>query len=1090
MTMQTRRIRSISTVSCVLVALGMLVPRAAHAAPPTDADAGSSDSAAAPPAETPPADDDDDWGDDDEPAGDLVFVDETGKGDEVEKVEQVDVKGAKGTVAGVVTDNVSGDPIGGALVTALDTEFQVSTDAEGRFELVLPPGTYKIQFYYDAYKLKVITNVEVREDKARTENISLVPNEDFVSETVIEAEAPKGLSNVVLDERKNKAAASDSMSAEEANKGGGGSVAGVSRRIVGSTIVGGRFLYVRGLGNRYGNTLFDGARLPSPEPEQRTIPLDIFPSGALSSIDVVKTLEADTPADFAGASTQLRSRDIPDRFTWGVGVGMGVNTVTTGQTFRPDHNFGPGDGLGFGNLTRGLPDSLPKDQRAGFAESDPTTGLPLWSPDQLEGFGESLRNQTPFNSTSALPNFNAKANVGSGHDLGNGHRLGWYIGTSYKNNREFRGQEIQRYLACGNACGAGADPDAKLVPQVDLVTSRSTQQVAWSTIGMLRWKIQDHSNLRFTTFYSRDAENEVRLQRGRSLGVTTSADILSSRHRYIMRSVLFTQLGGSHEIKAAKGLTIDWFGSYAQARRDDPAIREMVWSLEDPQNPSLDLTNGGGKQLYLNLVDHTESGGLDLTQPFKQWGGLKAKVKFGGWLEGKQRTFLARRFAYRSASGLAGSIPNEFGSVINPSTIGGGLSAAQGGTEPFVLDETTRLNDNYLAQQTIGAAHASMELPMVRWLKLVGGLRFERSDMNVRPFNPVNAPDDGTPILRSRLLRNDLFPTASIIFSWKARKQAPEADMNVRLSGYRTTARPEFRELVQFQFVDFIGGATVTGNPFLVPTYIWNADLRWEWFPSGDEVIAVSGFYKRFQDPIERIIDSSIPANASFKNAKQADLAGGELEMRKNLAFLAGRKSIDAAPNSRAGRARDVLSDFSIGANLALVWSRVVIEPQRDAMGNEITSPAQCDPTDAQCQFEAAFNSLTRRRREMQGQSPYVVNAFLGYENDDVGFGGRLLYNVYGPRIDQVGAQGLPDIYELAFNSVDVVVSQRLLRTVDNKDSFDANSRNELMLNFGAYNILNQQRRFVQREPQLGSNTIVQSWYPGVTLELGLEYKF
>ncbi|MBL4689341.1 MAG: TonB-dependent receptor, partial [Nannocystaceae bacterium] len=475
---------------------------------------------------------------------------------------------------------------------------------------------------------------------------------------------------------------------------------------------------------------------------------------------------------------------------------------------------------------------------------------------------------------------------------------------------------------------------------------------------------------------------------------------------------------GAHELR------LDWFGSYAQARRDDPSIRDMLFTQGAQGTPGLDPTSGGGKLLFLRLEDHTESGAANLSLPFEQWRQLGSRFKTGIWAEGKQREFNARRFAY-TGNGL--ELPNGTGDVLTPESIGGG---SPNDSQPFFITEGTQPQDNYRASQRLYAAYAMLELPIVRWFKIAGGARFEASDIRVEPFDPF---DSGADLDGAGVRDHDVLPAAMFIFS-------PRSDMNIRLGGTRTLARPEFRELAKFEFTDFVGAFSVIGNPDLVSTKVWNADARWEWFPSVTEVVAASVFYKRFDKPIERVVFARSSGLASFSNAERAYNIGFELEFRKSLEFAA-----------------KALAPFSVGANFAYIHSQVRL------------SDAACDIADADC--EGTLNVSTESRRPLQGQSPFVVNTYIDYTNTH-GTNLRVLYNSFGRRIDQVSGLGLPDIYEEPRHLVDLVFGQEVYPG--------------MTLSLSVDNALNWPRRFTQGRGRATTYRVRL----GTSVKLGLGYTF
>lgn len=951
-------------------------------------------------------------------------------------------RGPAGTVKGRLRDSVSGDPLIGAVIEVVGAEYKTKTDASGEFSLRLPPGIYELRLRGDASQPLRVGNVEVRQDGTVEINRELKPLEGANQVVKVEAEMNRESEGARLQQRKESLSARDLLSRDEIAKSGGGSTSSVARRIVGGTVVGGRYLFIRGLGHRYGNTLFDGARVPSPEPELRTVPLDIFPSGALSAINVQKTFTPDVPGDFAGGSTQLESREVPDEFILEVGAKIGANTATTGRTMATNRGYFGADALGFGNYPRALPGGLPGDYPISPATLDPETLRPHWTPAETERFGELLPTDTRIRfGSKAPPNFGANATVGWGREYRKDSKIGVLASASYKNEHRTLREQIRLYGSTDGVLDTA-------LPQVDIDGPRTIFNVAWSGIGLVKWKLNKNHKLDALGFYSRDADDESRRYEGDIRSVAQGIPlVISTRQRYVMRSVLMTRLGGKHVFPKAKGLTLDWFGSYAQARRDDPSIRDMVYTQNQQGVTALSPTNGGGEITYLDLDDDTESGATNLTMPFKQWGRLESKFKAGVWVEGKQRQFFTRRFTVASRGG-GYEIPGGTGDIFGPDTVGGGSNDStmpnadpSGRDEVFFWNEDTRAVDNYEGKQQIYATYALIDLPVVRWFKVAGGARFEASRIDVTPFDyfarnrdPSGGESGVDPLLRTKLDDNDVLPSLSLIFS-------PTEKMNVRLVGAQTLARPEFRELAPFSFFDFAGGNTIIGNPKLRSTNIWNADLRWEWFPSAAEVVAVSVFYKYFDSPIERIAGSSVPRIVTFSNAKNAQNVGVELEARKNLEFLG-----------------DALEGWSIGANFAYVYSRVRL---RDSCQPDVDPFCENSLTDAS----------TNRRRPLQGQSPYVVNAYVDYTDEDSGTTARLLYNAFGRRIEDVGAQRMPDIYEEAIHNFDFVLGQSL--------------GHGLTLSLSIENILNYPRRFTQGQDR----SVTYLAWPGSTFSLGLSYR-
>lgn len=1006
-------------------------PSGPAAPPPTE----TPPPAETPPAETPPkkadpvapADPEEDAWD-----GGFDVVDLTEDKEALKKeleVKTVDVKGDSGTIHGRIKDATTGQPIIGGYVEAIGTPYKTKTDLEGNYVLELPPGTYEVRLRSDANEPRRLSGVVVTKGSDETVNAELQPLAGANQVVAVKAEMNRESEGARLQQRKESTAARDILSRDAITKSGSGSTASVATRIVGATVIDGKYLFVRGLGHRYGNTLFDGARIPSPEPDIRTVPLDIFPSGALSAINVQKTFTPDVPGDFAGGSVQLESREIPKKLLFEISARVGMNTETTFQPIVHEGGFGAADGFAFGNLGRGLPKAIPTNAPASLGAQDENFNN-IWTPRQVERFGESLYTDTRVRrGRIGPPNGLGTATVGYGFSPTDTSKLGFLVSANYRNTHQNLNETWTFYQPRDDENGDDLNDGISETPETRLKGPRTINNVQWSTVALVKYEVNKRHKLAASAFYSRDADDEVRYLEG----FNENGPLLSTRLRYAMRSVAFTRLGGVHEFPAAKNLKIDWFGSFAQARRDDPSIRDMVYNRAQDTNDPWQINSSGANILFLGLKDNTESGAVNFTMPFKQWRELDGKVKIGAWVEGKQRGFDVRRFTFTTPNGI--SAPTGLGNILINRSIGDGRSAANGGTAPFVLNETTSEIDNYRANQQVYATYGMLELPFVRWFKIAGGARFEANRQYVGPYDQFSGVVDDENV--TRIKNNNVLPAASLIF--------PVTDkMNVRISATQTVARPEFREIAPFLFTDFVGGFSVLGAPGLKSAKIWNGDVRWEWFPSAEEVVAVSLFGKYFDSPIERVMQAGVGRIVSFQNARLAYNVGVEFELRKNLEFMWKK-----------------LSNYSVGLNFAYVFSRVRLPATCN-----VTEDPDCDPMDG-------LDVSTSRTRPLQGQAPFVANAYFDYDNKKSGTGLRLLYNAVLPNIAFVGGGGDPDIYFNAIHQLDFVGRQRLYKG--------------LGAVFQVQNMLNWPTRWTQQG--LNKKQNIYEVYRGATILLGLSYE-
>jgi hypothetical protein len=1027
--------------------------------------------------EAPPEDGEDTLSEDSE----FVFEDISEDQDALDvelKSGEVQATGDVGTVAGKIV-NAKKEPLPGVYVRATGTDYVARTGVDGTYELALPPGSYSLLIELDLYKSEVIPNVSVSKGAVSKQNIELVPMAGVMETFEVSDNLNLQAEGALQEARKQKTTVNDGIDATEISKSGGGKVSSVAVRIVGATVVGKRYLFIRGLGHRYGNTLLDGARLPSPEPELRTVALDVIPSSALSAIDVQKTFSPDKPGDFTGGSVQFSTRDAPLEPTLDIGVNLGVNTVTTWQPMVTNGAFPGYDLIGLGHIPRGLPDSYPSGVKVGRGASDPTTFEPLYTPEQIQQQGIDLYTDYRVRRAPRAPaNMGVKLTTGNSWTLNdNGGRFGVLFAGGYKNEHQTNRELVRLY---------GLDDVNNVLqtspPTVDFKSFKTVYSVSYNGLLKLEYDVNSNSRFDLTGFYSHESQDETRDMLGIAPSVAGLDQLNYTRLRYITRSIAFTQLRGSHKLPRARNMQIEYFGSFSQARRDDPALREMVYRY-NPANDywRVDNSTGAiGTQMYLELVDNNENGALDLIFPFQQWKGLDSRVKVGAWIDAKQREFSARRYYFAPAAGLADAIPIGRDNIINANTIGGGIGAAQGGTRPFTLYEGTRPQDNYDAWQRVVAGYAMLDLPFVNWFKISGGARVESNVITVTPVDIYAAtgamPD---PLLaRARIVDLDVLPAASLIFSPPLPQGA--GDFNIRLTGAKTVARPEFRELAPFEFRDYVGGFDKQGNPKLRSTKIWNADLRFEWFPRTSEVVAISGFFKQFTDPIEEVAAARIPPKSSFANAKSALNGGVEFEFRKAIDFLAPK---------RAKQARKILRDFSVGANFAYIYSRVELYPRCYIPGTD--PPVDPNTGERLPGYEARedcrpeYEVATNRSRPLQGQSPWIANAYVDYDNSEIGTQVRLLYNAFGPYIRQVSAFGLPDIYQQPRHMLDLVASQRLFAYQRNNWG---DLRNELLLTVEIENLLNTVDLHTQTLGGISYTTY--RTLDGTTFRFGLTWKY
>ena len=908
-----------------------------------------------------------------------------------------------GKIRGVVVDSETGESLIGAnIVIKGETGAPVygtATDLDGRFALSAPVGTHDLEVSYISYATKKITGVEVNAKDPTVLNVSLPPEAMRADEIVVTAKAEQNSEVSMLVIQQKAPVVTDGISAELMSRASSSDAGDALKRVTGITIVGGKYTYVRGLGERYSNTQVNGADIPSPEPNRRVVPMDIFPAGLLENIRVSKTFSPDQPGDFSGGSVQIKTRDFPSKFTFSVSTSAGYHSQTSFKDIQT-YDGGAWDFLGVDDGTRALPDMLktqaadqPVRERGRFS----TTGF---TAEDIQQFGRAFANVWQPKTKTAPANQSYSISIGNA--VGTGAReLGYIFSFTYDNSFNNKNEIWNSYRITADASG-----EQVLSPFSTYDVNSTTHNILWGLLFNSSLRLSPRHKISLKTLFNRNTDNEARTYTGYNSDRDT--DLRDYRLRFVERGILSGQLSGAHHVGFLLDSNIDWLINLSKATRDEPDNREVLYEDRNGAWTFFDITQSGSR-FFFDLIDDAQSAKVDWAIPFSSFHALPSKLKLGAKGLTKDRTFDARRFRFEQSSG----IQRHVDLTLDPEDIFVPDNIAP---RRFELRETTRNVDNYSASQNTWAAYAMTDLQLSKRWRFVGGVRIERAKQALTSFDPFSAT--ATPI-EVTLEDTDYLPGLNLVYKLNGRT-------NLRTAYSRTLARPDFRELAPFEFVDFIGGRAVSGNPDLQRSTIDNFDFRFEIFPRLGELVAISAFYKKFHGPIEQIIRPTAQLSVTYQNAKAATNYGVEFEFRRRL---------DALSPS--------LEPLSINTNVTLVRSQIEIDP--------------------------GIGVQTSSERALQGQSPYAVNASLGYDRPDRGFQANVLYNVFGRRISEVGAQGLPDVFEQPRHQLDFNIMKKFA---------------QFTLKASAKNLLDSEIQFKQRE------RIFREYKAGRSFSLGISYDY
>ena len=752
-----------------------------------------------------------------------------------------------GWVAGEVIDQNLAITLPGVPVEAVGTGQVAYTDLDGRYRLELPAGTYEIRIVMAGYAETSVT-VDVAAGQLSAVQVALGSNV-FAEELVVTAqtlEADSSTAAAQMMMRMRAPSVQDNIGAIEMSANNDSNAADAMQRVTGVSVVEGQSVFVRGLGERYSNTTLAGATLPTTEPDRRVVPLDLFPTGLIDSVQVSKTYTPDKPSQFAGGLVEIVPLKLPDSTSYQISAGGGWNSLTTGA-MGYGYPGGGRDWAGFDDGTRALPAGFPDRKVSSRGRFSRTRGFPR---DELEQIGESFNNVWDPRPETLPLDQSYSATLG-----GRFGKLGVVATFRHAQNAQFN-TERQTYYKVGQG------RVERFNGPYDFEISERSGVIGG--VGNVAYQFTPNQRLSFENFLTHVGTNETR----RFEGYNDDAGnfIRNQRLWWVEEQISSHHFGGDHLFPTLANSRLDWKLALSRADREEPDLREVLYEF-DPARTAFVLADESqsGLRQFNDLLDNSLEGSGNWSTLFEQWDGLASQVKFGASYIDRQRDFVSRRlrFAPRNAAGIDLSLPAE--QIFTPENIG----------PAFQLNEETRGTDRYDASQEVRSYYGMIDLPLTAQARLVTGARIEQFTQNVETLDPFAGTLDqqSGDVRTASLDETDLFPAVNLVYALRT-------DQNFRFGYSQTVNRPEFREVSPFEFTDVVGGRAVIGNPNLRQSLIQNVDLRWEWFPGAEEVLSASFFYKQFDDPIERTVEPTAQLRTSFTNADTAKNSGIELEAR------------------------------------------------------------------------------------------------------------------------------------------------------------------------------------------------------------------
>lgn len=879
-----------------------------------------------------------------------------------------------GKITGKITEAASGTEIMTANVLVVELGTGAVSDLDGIFSLDLKAGTYTLEISYIGFKTIRLDKVEVVADETKTLNISLTEEGiDMGTEVIVEATEIRNTEAALVTIQKKAPVILDGLSSTQLARTGDRTAAAALQRVSGVTVQGGKYVYVRGLGDRYSKTTLNGSEVPGLDPNRNTLQLDLIPSNIINNILVYKTFSPDLYGDFVGGYVDIETKDFPEQFTCNISLNTSYNTISNLNSNTLTQDAQTGDWLGMGAKARSLATTVSQYSQANFPQYQAGTHV---DPNQASALTNVTR---AFNNDGAwdLRRAARPLNYGFSAAIGNQTKLfrrplGWNLGLSY--NRQFSSYQNGQY---GIYELSGQYNQANsLITQLALRDDFSSDEILWGALLGASYKLSDHDKISINLVHNQSGTTSTRYLIGRKQRDEPN-DIFETRTwRYLQRAMSTAQIKGKHEIAKANNLEIQWQSAITRSSQDEPDLRYFTNRYNpDAQvyfiKPSSDRVPS---RFYRDMQQLNSSTKIDLSLPVDIAKNISGKVKAGGHYGTQYRQFNEQRYTF-AANGInyTGNPSDYFASTNLVTTItdeqGNNTRNSNG---IYAINDLDPAN-SYQASQQVAAFYGMIDFNVGQRLRIITGVRAEQTLTQLLSQSTTvlqRYPNlDG----KTNILNNfDLLPSLNINYDLAK-------DWKLRAAYSRTLARPTFRELAPFASFDVEGGFLIAGNPNLQRSLADNADLRLEFYPNPTDIISASTFYKHFQNPIERTYNPEQPnGEFTFRNVPSAFLAGLEVEARKQLSF------IDAP----------IIRDLSLVANLAYIYSQTKI-----------------DATELN-QIRASWPDAPATR-QMYGQAPYSINTILGYKNETLGLEANLVYNVVGPRLSYVTIGATPNIFEM-----------------------------------------------------------------------------
>ena len=882
------------------------------------------------------------------------------------------------TVTGTVTDGKTQETLPGVTIVVKGTNNAAISDADGNYKINLSAGKYTIVASYISYATLEITDVEITKNKPVVLNISMKESTKDLSEVVVVARANMETERNLMMERQKATVAVENLGAKEMSAKGLSTVADGIKKITGISMEGNSKVLVRGLGDRYSMTSLNGFPIASPNPDNKLIPLTLFPTSVVKNVSVSKVYQPSVFGDYSGAHIDIETKENigTDYITLSVSTGSKTNTFFS-DFYSSDKG---GVGIPYLGISKGLEmKSYLKDMRADDFEKDQLTNNPFKTSFEID-------------KKTALPEIGIEFGIGKSWLVG-GQKLNTLFAINFNND----------YTIYEDAYTATRNNEGTILNYFNY--NKYSYETTTTMLGQVNYALRQNDLLSYNIMYVNNTEDDYSARDGAD---TEGVKLKGSNSIYHIYTLLNNQIAGKHQFLNNR-LYTDWQGSYGRTTSDEPDRRQVMFTNNTDGSLSLFKLNKQETMRYFGeLFEDEWSGDVKVKYNLNEEANPNF-VRAGGSLRSKSRDFYSANYYYNIKNFYPDNITDIYSTdgYLNYENMSNGL---------FSVEKSSLPRNKYYGNSDIYAAFVDVEYYPIPELLVAGGVRYEHSQQTVKYWT------DAAEEKLAKLNADDLFPALNLKYTIKK-------NQNLRLSLSRTITRPSFIEMAPFEYKAAYGMPEQRGNADIKNGYNYNIDLRYEMFRGFGDMFSFGVYYKHLDSPIERIQLYSGSLIESFKNVDKGTIAGAELEIRKTIT-------------------KELKVDF----NASYIYTHISLP-------------------------EGGL--YTDNSRALQGASPYLANLDINYSpklSNERELSFSAVYNLQGPRISSVGINGVSNVKEEAFNSLDFVTSYAL--------------NSKMRLKFQAKNIINQKQKFTQEIKETGKNEITEYYKKGISLGIGFSMNF